>query len=525
MIDWSIAATSLSAAFSSRFPLITPCQIHRLISDLREPIGANPSALLRITAARWPDRTAIIDDAGALTYRALLVGAQDLAAHLRHEFHIQPGSAVAVMCRNGRGFVRAIFGACLAGADVVLLNTDFTGTALASSLESHSVDVVLADEEFTSILREAKPTLRIIDPTADAAPNRKIPPSQREVNLVVLTSGTTGVPKGVPRRPTPGQVLGVTASVLQRTKLRTGDMVLIAVPFFHSFGLGALTISILLGATVITRRKFDAETALALASLHQARAVMLVPIMLARILDLPEQILAHNPVPLLQVVMSGGSSLEPSLATRALSVFGPVLFNGYGSSEVGIGAIATPKDLLRSPGTVGKPVAGSPMRVLDEHDRSASPGVVGRIFVGGKLAFRGYTGGASKPVVAGLTATGDRGYVDEFGCLHIIGREDDMIVSGGENVYPQSLENAIAAHPDVLDTAAIGVPDREYGQRLAAFVVVREDCILTDSKLRDYLRHAVARFEQPRDIWFINEIPRNPTGKALKKQLSMQYIK
>ena len=524
MIDASVAATCLSAAFTSRLLQVSSGQLFRLSRTLGDLGGSNPASLLQVAAARWPQRAAIIDDHGVLTYTELLAGARATASSLRNDHGVCEGAAVAVMCRNGRGFIQAMFGAALAGADIILLNTDFTGSALAATLTSHSIRTVLADGEFTEQLTEVDPELVIVAPTHIGHKNTVVRPSRRQVNLIILTSGTTGAPKGVPRKPAPSQVLGVTASILRRTGLRTGQRALVGVPFFHAFGLGSLLLSVTLGATVVTRKRFDAETTQALASIYEVQALMVVPIMLARILDLPETVHARNPLPALRVILSGGAPLDPALATRTLATYGPVLFNGYGSSEVGIGAIATPSDLQRAPGTVGRPVAGSPIRILDENNNPLGANAIGRIFVGGSLAFEGYTGGGSKAVVSNLTSTGDMGFIDEHGCLYIVGRDDDMIVSGGENVYPQAVENALAQHPDIGDNTVIGVRDKDFGQRLAAFVALRPGRNLTEDALRDYLRHAVSRFEQPRDIWFLEEIPRNPTGKALKKQLAKHYI-
>ncbi|MFW0790147.1 AMP-binding protein [Gordonia sp. CPCC 205333] len=525
MFESDVVQTAFAAAVSSRVLRTTPTQIYRIIRALAAGGGTNPASLLRIAAARWPDRAAIIDDAGVLSYQQLLDGAEATSLNMHHRYGIASGTTVAIMCRNGRGFVQAVFGAALVGADIVLLNTDFPPSTLATTLREQKIEVVLGDDEFLSTLAAAAPAVTVISPT-QPAPDTLAPlaPSDRDIQLVILTSGTTGTPKGVPRQPGPSQVLGVAATILRRTKLRVGDRVVIAVPFFHAFGLGSLFFSVALGATMVTRRRFDAETTLALSSLQRTHALMAVPIMLSRILDLPDEVHLRNPTPTMRVIMSGGAPLDPALATRLLSTYGPVLFNGYGSSEVGIGAVATPADLARSPGTVGKPVAGSPLRVLDEHDRIVPPNVTGRIFVGGRLAFDGYSSGDNKAVAQGMTSTGDMGFVDNFGCLHIVGREDDMIVSGGENVYPQAVENALAEHADVLDSAVVGSPDNEFGQRLVAFVVVRKDRKLTEQALRAYLRTAVSRFEQPRDIHFIDEIPRNPSGKALKRQLSQDIL-
>jgi len=274
-----------------------------------------------------------------------------------------------------------------------------------------------------------------------------------------------------------------------------------------------------LGGTALVQRRFDAEAALAQASRHRADALAVVPVILARILDLPDEVRTSNPLPSLRVVISSGARLDPSLARRFMDAYGEVIYNGYGSSEVGIGALATPRDLREAPETVGKPVAGCPVRILDEHGRPVGTHVTGRVFVGGDLTFDAYTGGETKDVVAGMTSTGDMGYFDDKGRLYIVGREDDMIVSGGENVYPRAVENALVEHPDIADNAVIGVPDEDYGERLAAFVVPRRDAGLDATALRDYLKQKVSRYEQPRDIEIVTEIPRNPAGKVLRNEL------
>jgi acyl-CoA synthetase (AMP-forming)/AMP-acid ligase II len=202
-----------------------------------------------------------------------------------------------------------------------------------------------------------------------------------------------------------------------------------------------------------------------------------------------------------------------------MDAYGDILYNGYGSTEVGIGALATPADLREAPETVGRPVVGCPVRIVNKNDRPVGPRVTGRIFVGGELTSEGYTDGAAKAVVDGMTSTGDMGYLDNAGRLFIVGREDDVIISGGENVYPRAVENALAQHPAIADSVVIGVPDERFGQRLAAFVVARPGGEIEVAELRDYLKGRVSRFEQPRDINIVDSIPRNPTGKALRREL------
>jgi acyl-CoA synthetase (AMP-forming)/AMP-acid ligase II len=309
-------------------------------------------------------------------------------------------------------------------------------------------------------------------------------------------------------------------TILDRAGLQVGTRMSVAVPMFHGLGLGMTILTVGLGGTILTRRRFDAEAALAQASLHRAEALTVVPVMLARILDLPHAVRARNPLPYLRVVISSGDRLDPSVARRFMDAYGDVLYNGYGSTEVGIGALATPADLREAPETVGRPVAGCPVRILDENDSPVGPHVTGRVFVGGELRFEGYTGGSSKAVVDNMTSTGDMGYFDESGRLYIVGREDDMIVSGGENVYPRAVENALAEHPDIVDNAVVGVPDERFGHRLAAYIVPRPDSQVEEAAVREYLHDKVSRFEQPRDIHIVSSIPRNPAGKVLRNELA-----
>ena len=500
----------------------SPVAAFRLIREARRG-GTNPYTLLAVTAARWPNRAAIIDDDGVLSYRELQLATESLARELAGD-GVGPGQAVGVMCRNGRGFIAAVFAAALVGADVVLINTDFRTDALAAALSAHQIAAMVADNEFAERVQSADGSVVVVDPATinahEGGPRPLRPGVVAPGRIVLLTSGTTGKPKGVPRTPQMRSAVGVWVTILDRTRLHTGSRISVAMPMFHGLGLGMLMLTVALGGTVLTQRRLDAEGALAQASLHRADAFTAVPVVLARIFDLPQRVRARNPVPCLRVVISSGDRLDPTLGQRFMDAYGDILYNGYGSTEVGIGALATPADLREAPETVGKPVVGCPVRIFDRNDRPVGPRVTGRIFVGGELASEGYTGGGAKPVVDNMTSTGDMGYLDNRGRLFIVGREDDMIISGGENVYPRAVENALAEHPGVAENAVIGVPDDRFGHRLAAFVVLQPESDIDVPALRDYLKGKVSRFEQPRDIHIVNSIPRNPAGKVVRKELS-----
>ena len=521
MTTESVAATAARALVrSGLFGLPGPAAVLRLLREVRRG-GTNPYTLLAVAVARWPNRAAIIDDDGVLTYRELQSATESLARQLVRD-GAEPGQAVGILCRNGRGFVEGVFAAALVGADVVLVNTDFRTDALAAALSAYDIKTVVSEGEFAERVYAADESVRVVDPATvtarDGDPRPEVAVSGR---IILLTSGTTGKPKGVPRAPHMRSAVGVWVTILDRTGLRTGSRISVAMPMFHGLGLGMMMMAVGLGGTVLTHRHFDAEAALAQASLYRADAFTAVPVVLARILALPHAVRARNPVPSLRVVMSSGDRLDPSLGRRFMDAYGDVLYNGYGSTEVGIGALATPADLREAPETVGRPVAGCPVRIFGDNDKPVGAGVTGRIFVGGELAAEGYTGGGAKVVVDNMTSTGDVGYLDEAGRLYIVGREDDMIISGGENVYPRAVENALAEHPDVADNAVIGVPDERFGHRLAAFVVPASDSNIDETTLREYLHDKVSRFEQPRDIRIVSSLPRNPAGKVIRKELPL----
>ncbi|CAM4310602.1 Long-chain-fatty-acid--CoA ligase [Mycobacterium basiliense] len=518
MVASVLSAAARAVLFSGLLGPPGPVAALRLVRELYRG-GANLYTLLAISAARWPDRTAIIDDNGALSYRELQ-SMVDAIAHRLARAGVTAGQPVGVMCRNGRNFVASAFAAGLVGADVVLVNTEFRHTALAAALEAHRIRLVLCDNEFADQITGTADSVLVIDPQTVTTGDFSRPTVAASGRIILLTSGTTGVPKGIPRTPRVSSGLGVGVTILDRTRLRVGTRMILATPMFHGLGFGMLTLTVGLGGTVLTRRRFDAEATLAQASLQRADAMSVVPIMLARILDLPERVRARNPVPGLRVVVSSGDRLEPGLARRFMDAYGDVLYNLYGSTEVGIGSLATPAELRTAPETVGRPVAGCPVRIFDRSGRLVGPRVIGRIFVGGELNSDGDTAGDGKAVIDNMVSTGDMGYIDESGRLYIVGREDDMIVSGGENVYPRALENALAQHPDIAENAVVGVPDDQFGKRLAAFIVVRPDRNVDPDAIRDYLKGRVSRFEQPRDIHIVGSVPRNAAGKVLRRELS-----
>lgn len=482
-----------------------------------------------ITAARDPDGVAVIDERGALSFRGLDRRTNALANAWRRR-GVGPGTTVAVMAGNHRGFLQAVFAAGKCGADVLLLNTGFGGEQLAGMVAREGVDLLVHDDEYGGAIAGVHPRLGrcrawaqapgpdTLDALIDQGDTGPPPASGGRPRIVISTSGTTGVPKGAVRSE-PFSLIPV-GGLLGKVPFRGREVTACCAPLCHSLGFSHAMYAMVLGSTLVLRRQFEPREALADAAAHRASAMIVVPIMLRRILDLGPEALAGHDLSALRIVFVGGSQLGAELATRALDALGPVVYNMYGSTEVAYATIATPADLAAEPGCVGGVVPGSVVKVFDGDGREVAPGTPGRIFVGNVLAFDGYTGGGAKETIGELMSTGDIGHFDGAGRLFIDGREDEMIISGGENVFPGEVEEALARHPDVLEAAVVGVGDEEYGERLRAYLVPRPGSALTERDVKDYVHDRLARFKVPRDVVFVDSLPRNAAGKVLKRELN-----
>jgi len=281
----------------------------------------------------------------------------------------------------------------------------------------------------------------------------------------------------------------------------------------------SMAIALTLGSTLVLHRKFKPATVLADIPEHNVTAIVVVPVMLSRMLDTLEKMDPKPDLSSLRIVFVSGSQLGAELATRALKALGPVVYNLYGSTEIAFASIARPEDLQKNPATVGPVVKGAKVKILDDNGKEVPQGEVGRIFVGNTFPFEGYTGGGGKQIIDGLLSSGDVGYFDHNGLLYVSGRDDEMIVSGGENVFPAEVEDLISGHPDVIEATALGVEDKDFGARLRAFVVLRDQADVTEDAIKNYVREHLARYKVPREVIFLSELPRNPTGKILKREL------
>jgi fatty-acyl-CoA synthase len=510
-----------------------PDKVARTLMALRR-WGPTPAAAYTASAIRHPERQAIVDEKGTLTFAQIDRRTNALARALARA-GIREQDAVAIMCRNHRGFIEATIACSKLGVGALYLNTAFAGPQIADVMRREDPVALIYDEEFDELVSEGgegrkrfvawhEPGER---PLAETDPRLQeliageteepLSPPREKGRVVILTSGTTGTPKGAARKQPDS--MEPAAALFSKIPLRARETTVIAAPMFHSWGFAHFTLGLPLASTLVLRRKFDPEDTLRAIAHHRATALAVVPVMLQRMLELGEETISKYDVSSLKVIAVSGSALPGELATRAMDTLGEVLYNLYGSTEVAWATIATPEDLRAAPGTAGRPPMGTVVKLLDSEGREAAPGEGGRIFVANEMVFEGYTGGGGKEIVGGLMSTGDVGRFDAAGRLFVDGRDDEMIVSGGENVFPREVEDLLADHEQIEEAAVVGVSDERFGQRLKAFVVPREGARLDEETVKAYVKANLARYKVPREVVFLEQLPRNATGKVLKREL------
>ena len=496
------------------------------IAKLAKAWGRSPAMGMIAGAIKSPDTVAVIDDEGSVTFDEVNRQSNALARGLR-EAGVSPGDVVGVMCRNHRQFIITIIACCKVGANTVLLNTMFAAPQLTEVSRREGVSALLYDEEFANLLEGLQGIPRFVaygsgdDPSIEQVISSHgdddVEPPSIESRFTMLTSGTTGTPKGA-RRGSPKGMLPI-ASMLSAIPLRTGEHTMVAAPLFHSWGLGQFQLGLVLGSTYVLSRRFDPEATLRAVQDHKCTSLALVPIMAQRILALPDDVKRKYDLSSLRVAAVSGSALPGHVSTEWMDTFGDNLYNFYGSTEVAMASVASPEDMRAAPGTAGKPPLGAVVKILDNQGELLPDGQTGRIFVANAISFEGYTSGDDKERLGGLVSSGDVGHFDEGGRLFIDGRDDDMIVSGGENVFPREVEDLIAGHEQIEEVAVIGVSDPDWGQRLKAFVVLRPGASLDEGAIKEHVKQGLASYKVPREVVFIAVLPRNATGKVIKREL------
>ena len=519
---------------SGAFGIEPPQNLAAMVADIRRwgEVGMIPA----LNARRTPHRTAIIDDEGTMTF-AELNDASNAVANGLLALGVRGGDGVAILARNHRWFLIANYACARVGARTILLNTEFSGPQIRDVSEREGARVIIYDDEYSDAVKMADPALGMIralgtnpdspEPSSSTdetlaeligrSSREAAPRATKKSSIIILTSGTTGTPKGATRHAPP--TLAPIGGVLSSVPFKAGEVTALPSPMFHALGYLHATIAMTLGSTLVLHRRFKPAVVLSDVATHQVTAIVVVPVMLSRMLDALEAMPTKPDLSNLRIIFVSGSQLGAELATRAMKDIGPVVYNLYGSTEIAFVSIARPQDLKKNPATVGPMVKGVRVKILDDSGGEVSTGKVGRIFVGNFFPFEGYTGGGNKEIIDGLMSSGDVGYFDADGLLYVSGRDDEMIVSGGENVFPAEVEDLISGHPEIVEATAIGVDDKDFGQRLRAFVVLKDGATLTEDAIKDYVRNHLARYKVPREVVFVAELPRNPTGKILKREL------
>jgi len=469
------------------FKLEPPQNIAAMVADIRRwgEFGMIPA----LNARRTPNRVAIVDDDGEITFKELDDAANEVANGLL-AMGVKGGDGVAILARNHRWFLIAVYGAARTGARIILLNSEFSGPQIKEVAEREGAKVIIYDDEYCQAVSAAEPELGKLralgknpdteepsdstDETLESlvarSSGKPAPKATRHSSIIILTSGTTGTPKGANRSTPP--TLAPIGGILSHVPFKSGEVTSLPAPMFHALGFLHATIAMMLGTTLVLRRRFKPVTVLEDIEKNKVTAMVVVPVMLSRILDALDGMERKPNLSSLRIVFVSGSQLGAELATRALKELGPVIYNLYGSTEIAFATIARPKDLSINPATVGPVVKGVKVKILDEN-----------------------------------------------GLLYVSGRDDEMIVSGGENVFPAEVEDLISGHPEVVEATALGVEDKEWGHRLRAFVVKADGASVGEDDIKTYVKDHLARYKVPREVVFLDELPRNPTGKVLKREL------
>jgi acyl-CoA synthetase (AMP-forming)/AMP-acid ligase II len=516
-------ATTIVLAQRGLLRPVRPDRLVQMVLAYRR-FGASLASAYAVNAIARGDQAALVDDQRTLTYRDVDLRTNALANELARR-GLGAHDRLGILCRNGSAFVESVVAAGKLGADVVPLNTSFAAPELKAVLMREQPPLLIHDAEFAGIVDEAGldaiervVTESELENLIERGSERPPPGPDEEGRTVILTSGTTGTPKGA-RLARPSGIEPL-ALLLRIVPIQAGSAYLIPAPLFHAHGYGQMVLASSLGCTIVLPRRFEAERTLALIERHRVESLAAVPVMLKRIAALPPESFREFDTSSLKAVVCSGSSLDPRLARALMAELGPVIYNLYGSTEMAWATIATPDDLLSAPGTVGRPPPQTRVVVLGDDDRPLPPGETGRIYVGHEMLFEGYTDDSlGRDRIGGMMTAGDLGHLDSEGRLFVDAREDDMIISGGENLYPSEIEEALRDHPDVTDIAVIGAEDADFGQRPIAFVVAREGSDLTPEDVDRYARQNLSRFKVPRDVVLLDDLPRNALGKVLRREL------
>ncbi|TFD95851.1 AMP-binding protein [Jeotgalibacillus sp. R-1-5s-1] len=469
--------------------------------------GVNLLTLLAFSAQRYSQKTALIDQGMKISYQELYRDSLALKCMLNERYQIKKGKRVALIGRNSKEMVKSIFAVSGTGADLYLLHADAGEALLHQFIHEHAFDLVLYDSSILKVDRGQSLALSGVQDLMMKSDIHKKSPRSSAGRIILLTGGTTGKPKQITHQPSVVNFLPPFFTMIKRLKLFDYKTAYIPTPLYHGYGFAILLLFIALGKKIVISGKFHAREACKLIEKYKVDFIPVVPLMIDRMIK--EEVASLRS---LRCIASGSAELRPELAEEVVSRLGPVLYNLYGTSEAGLNLIATPADLKYSSKTVGRTIPGSNIKVVNENQDEVLPGESGQLLIINNWSMKS----ADEWI-----ETGDIGYVDHNGYYYLQGRKDDMIVSGGINVYPAELKDILQRHPSILESEVMGMADDEYGQRLAAWVILKQDKDETEQKLMEWIRTKAARYQVPKEIKIIHAFPYTPIGKvdraALKK--------
>jgi long-chain acyl-CoA synthetase len=489
---------------------------------------ANLSSVLEQAAASQPDRLAIRMDQMVLTYAQLHDAAARVTA-LLSAAGVGPGDRVGLMLPNIPAFPIAFYGALGAGAIVVPMNPLLKGREVAYYLSDSGAKVLFAWHDFAGEAAkgaaDAGAQMISVDepdlagPLAGLTPHTSWADAAADDDAVILyTSGTTGTPKGA--QLTHGG-LARNARLTAETLLNNNpdDVMMGCLPLFHVFGLTCgLNATVAAGGTLTLLPRFDPGKALEIIERDAVTIFEGVPTMYAAMLHLPDA--DPSQAATLRVCISGGAAMPVEVLRGFEAKFGCVILEGYGLSETSPVASFNHPDKPRKPGSVGTPVEGVEMRLVGTDGATVPAGEVGEIAIRGHNVMKGYWGrpdATAEAIPDGWFRTGDLARVDEDGYYFIVDRKKEMIIRGGYNVYPREIEEVLHEHPAVAEAAVIGIPHPELGEEVGAAIALKPGATATPEELRAFAKERVAAYKYPRHVWLVDELPKGPTGKILRR--------
>lgn len=490
-----------------KMSVLTPLGIYRLIAAIYQ-CGMGLMTLLFFAERTYANKVVLVDDNEELTYKQLFSQSNNISHILFKDYGLRSGQKVGFLCKNHVSMVKAIFAVSRLGADIYLLNTELSKVQIQQLINQHQFDLIVYDPEFHFEQPNGKVMsyhehLPAINNLHRIESNLKLK-RRSSSKIILLTGGTTGKSKEVAHQPSLFNYLHPFLGLLTRLNLLEYNTSFIATPIFHGYGVAVLFLFIALGKKVVVCQQFDAGNACQLIRSHQVEVITVVPIMIRKLLKYHVEDLKT-----LKCIASGSAELQPKLVEEIQKKLGDVLYNLYGTSEAGLTTIATPQDLRYSAKTIGKKINGVPLKVLDNDMRLVNAGLIGQFCI---MSDR----------KGNWIETGDLGYQDKNGYYFLCGRKDDMVISGGVNVYPLELEQLLILHPEIEDVAVVGMKDEEFGQRLKVYIQSANDATLTKEELYEWLRPQIARFQTPKEIVFVDLMPYTELGKPDKKKLKSE---